>query len=402
MKSVWRKGLAILGIMIMLLGASGCGTGADISTDSQLGEDKSVASEITEFVKPTESTEASETTDAKETVEIPESVNNSKTSTSDASETGETSEKKASPTMPAGTAPAPGEKKPELTEKVTLRVTKDFGREVIFHQTVPIKKDWTVMDLLDTHLEIETKFEGSFINGINGLASEKGGFTKDRYDWFFYVNGVSADVGAAAYQIQGGDQVWWDYHVWRNMSTAIPALIGSYPEPFINSYLGKVGPITVMSSPEDQELADKVVRSLKSHGAKNISTGALDASAMENRKGPVLVLGSFPELKKISWLDKFNEAYRKTGTGVHFTDKGVELFTSNGELGETVTGSAGVIVASGEGLGDESPLWLIMGTDIQGLTDAVEILTNSPYKISGMYQAAVVSGEVRRLPLEPK
>ena len=34
-------------------------------------------------------------------------------------------------------------------------------------------------------------------------------------DWFFFVNGIEADVGAAEYELSPGDVVQWDYRDWR-------------------------------------------------------------------------------------------------------------------------------------------------------------------------------------------
>ncbi|MGI6066499.1 MAG: DUF4430 domain-containing protein [Bacillota bacterium] len=397
MKNILIKGLVLLGILVLFLGACACGS-------SPNGEDVGQVLDLT-GAPDEENTKAPVEGDVAEgdkQVELKQEIDAEKVSQEKA---------QAPPAALPKEADTKGEdknlalaqpEKPVLAEQVTLRVTKNFGREIIFHETVPIKKDWTVMDLLQAHLEVETKWDGGFVNGINGLESEKGGIRKERQDWFFYVNGVCADGGAAAYRLQSNDQVWWDYHLWNNMGSAISALVGSYPEPFIHSYRGKGGPVTVMSSPQDQHLAEKTVKALKAQGAAKVAIGSLDVAAMENRKGPVLVLGVWDDLKEITWLAKFNEAYRKTGMGVHFTDGGVELFTSHGELGETVKESAGIIAATGAGLGDENPLWLLVGTDAQGLNEAVKILTESPKKISGMYQAAVVSGKVLRLPLEPK
>ena len=35
-----------------------------------------------------------------------------------------------------------------------------------------------------------------------------------RRDWFFFVNGLEAEVGAAEYELSPGDRVQWDYRHW--------------------------------------------------------------------------------------------------------------------------------------------------------------------------------------------
>ena len=46
-----------------------------------------------------------------------------------------------------------------------------------------------------------------------------------------------------------------------------------------------------------------------------------------------------------------------------------------------VTGSAGIIAAAAAGMGDGAPLWLVVGTDRQGLEQAVGLLVNDPQQI---------------------
>ena len=62
---------------------------------------------------------------------------------------------------------------------------------------------------------------------------------------------------------------------------------------------------------------------------------------------------------------------------------------------------AGVITAFGETAGEDSPLWLVAGVDDEGLRNAVSLFVERPAQISGFGGAAVLSGEVMRLPFTP-
>lgn len=289
--------------------------------------------------------------------------------------------------------------KPVKKNAVTLLVTKDFGAQVITAKKVEIEKDGTVLDLLEANMKIETDYDGGFIKGINGLKTDKGGLSGKRTDWFFYVNGVCADMGADAYHLQGGEVVWWDYHLWHGMGSANPAVIGSYPQPFIHGYGGQAGATTVMYTPDKKALGEKMKKALTTQGVKTVSIKEIDENVLKKRKGPVLVLGEWQELNQIKWLQDFNNAYRKTGSSVHFTDQGLDLLLYNGEAGRRVSGSTGVLLATGSGLGDKAPLWIMSGTDEKGLEEAVNLLASEPNKISGMYSAAIKAGKVVRLPL---
>lgn len=116
---------------------------------------------------------------------------------------------------------ATGNKNPVLPEEpadnkaqVRLLVTQGNGEEVIFDQEVELPQDATVMDILKAHLEVSSSYGGEFVEGINGLKSKRAGLSQQPEDWFYYINGTSANVGAASYRPAPGDVVWWDYHSW--------------------------------------------------------------------------------------------------------------------------------------------------------------------------------------------
>ena len=120
--------------------------------------------------------------------------------------------------------------------KVSLRVTRDFGAAQV---SAPLREDAsesdTVMRVLDRDAEIETSYGGRYVRAIDGLSeATRGG---RRYDWFFFVNGIEASVGAADFALRGGEAIWWDYRDWSR-ALYVPAVVGSWPEPFADGYEG--------------------------------------------------------------------------------------------------------------------------------------------------------------------
>ena len=98
------------------------------------------------------------------------------------------------------------------------------------------------MRLLQRNAKVATRFGGGFVQSIDGLA---GGRSAGRQlDWFYYVNGVEASRGAAATRLRGGDRVWWDRHDW-SAAMRVPAVVGSFPEPFVHGIDGKRLPVRV-------------------------------------------------------------------------------------------------------------------------------------------------------------
>ena len=53
-----------------------------------------------------------------------------------------------------------------------------------------------------------------------------------------------APKGAAATNVHPGDHIWWDRHDW-SQTDSVPAVVGSFPEPFLNGIDGKRLPVRV-------------------------------------------------------------------------------------------------------------------------------------------------------------
>ncbi len=82
--------------------------------------------------------------------------------------------------------------------------------------------------------KVTTRYGGSFVQSIDGISGGGSGGTSD---WFFYVNGIEADKGATSIKVHQGDRIWWDYRDW-GVTDDIPAVVGSFPEPFLHGVDG--------------------------------------------------------------------------------------------------------------------------------------------------------------------
>ena len=126
------------------------------------------------------------------------------------------------------------------TSDVTLTVTRDFGsRAVAQVRAAHVPGSETVMRMHERHLPVQTRYGGGFVEAIDGTSG-----SASRLDWFYYVNGVQASKGAAATAVHRGDRIWWDLHDW-SQAESIPAVVGSFPEPFTSGIGGKRYPVTL-------------------------------------------------------------------------------------------------------------------------------------------------------------
>ena len=76
-------------------------------------------------------------------------------------------------------------------------MSRDFGATVMVDALAPAKQGLDVMRLLAEHATVDTSYGGQFVSGINGVRSTFGGVSRaTAADWFYWVDGVMADVGA--------------------------------------------------------------------------------------------------------------------------------------------------------------------------------------------------------------
>jgi hypothetical protein len=140
----------------------------------------------------------------------------------------------------AGCGLGPG----ESLEDVSLTVTRDFGATTLLSRQVSdVSEADTVMRVLERNADIETKEGGRYVREIDG--TEEGRQGGRPYDWFFFVDGVESPVGAADYSLRGGERIWWDYRDWL-ATNHVPAVVGSWPAPFVAGYEGREHPVAVV------------------------------------------------------------------------------------------------------------------------------------------------------------
>jgi hypothetical protein len=126
---------------------------------------------------------------------------------------------------------------------VDLTVTREFGATPVLEDEVgDLHESDTVMRVLEGRAEITTRYGGGFVQSIEGVAGAQHGGRS--FDWFFFVDGVESPVGAAEFDLDGGERVWWDYRDWTAASR-VPAVVGSWPAPLRGGYGGHLHPVAL-------------------------------------------------------------------------------------------------------------------------------------------------------------
>jgi hypothetical protein len=253
-----------------------------------------------------------------------------------------------------GAGPAPS--------AIQLRVTRDFGARALGTTSAPkVKGQETVMSLLIRNDTVTTRFGGGFVQSIEGVSG--GQETGRPVDWFYYVNGVEAGRGAAATNVHPGDHIWWDRHDW-SQTEHVPAVVGSFPEPFLNGMEGKRLPVRVECANAAAAACKTVKARLRALGvpaAGAAISGGTTPQTLRVRVGPWASIQGEPA------TDTIAGGPRASGVYASFSRDGrtLTLLDQDGRPARVLLAGAGLIAATRHA--EDAPVWVVTGTDRGGV-----------------------------------
>jgi len=249
---------------------------------------------------------------------------------------------------------------------VSLTVTRDFGsRELISKSVGGLPESETVMRLLGREAKLTTRYGGGFVQSVDGL---KGGRLDGRpVDWFFFVNGREAPKGAAATKVRPGDAIWWDFRDWGE-ATNVPAVVGSFPEPFLH------GPGTEKKLPVRVECIEvgsvpcrAVSRALAEEGVP-VATQAFRSQVAEETIR--VLVGQWRQLRDETSIQAIEEGPRASGVYARPSASGKEIALLRPDASTARTFAAGAGIVAATAFGEGPPVWIVAGTDAAGLLAA--------------------------------
>jgi hypothetical protein len=275
---------------------------------------------------------------------------------------------------------------------VTQTITRDYGAERVgIQEDEQAHEGDTVMRLLQRDFEVRTRYGGGFVQEIDGVSG--GQVDRRPVDWFYYVNGIEAPMGAAARRVAPGDRIWWDRHVWE-AAQRVPAVVGSFPEPFLAGEEGRRIPVKVVCAAGDGRACGEVEQRLADAGATGISRSTIQ---LGGGAGVLRVLvGPWSALRQDPVARTLERGPAASGVFARFTPDGRRL-TLLDELGQVVRdlGAGGGLVAATAQRG-QRPTWLVTGTDQVGVDAAAAALQED--RLRNHFALAVVAGHDVPLP----
>jgi hypothetical protein len=272
--------------------------------------------------------------------------------------------------------------------EVALTVTRDYGAEPV----IPPARDEasesdSVMAVLERDADISTRYGGGFVQSIDGLeAAERFGRS---FDWFFYVNGVESTVGAADYPLHGGEAIWWDYRDW-SAAMRVPAVVGSWPQPFLDGYDGEQRPVAV--------------ECLGGGRACGAVRGALEAAGVSvgagMPQGAIRVLvGPWARLREDAAAAQIEDGPQASGVFAEFARRGAGLqlagLAVDGKPGRMFGPAAGLVAATRRY--DAPPTWVVTGLNRAGVSAAAGLLDTADLR--DRYAVVTEGGRETPLPL---
>src|SRR2546423_12834934 len=183
------------------------------------------------------------------------------------------------------------------------------------------------MRFLQATHKVETRYGGGFVQSVDGLSGSR----TAQFDWFFYVNGIESDRGAADFTLSAGDRVQLDRHSGR-ATMRIPGIVGAYPEPFVHGYRGRRFPVRVECERPDAEACKDVTDRLQSSGVV-VTSAALGAAGDQNVAR--VVVAKWPAMRRLQAASPLARAPSASGAFARFAGAGgagVDLLAPTGAV----------------------------------------------------------------------
>ena len=198
------------------------------------------------------------------------------------------------------------------------------------------------------------------MESIDGLSGGRSG--GQPVDWFYYVNGVEAPKGAAATNVHPGDHIWWDHHDWSQTDN-VPAVVGSFPEPFLNGIEGKRLPVRI----ECATLGGAPCHAVNCGCARSACPQRSRQSGHGDEPETLRVLvGPWP---RVAWRRACAaiEQGRARAACTHAsppTGGRSQCWMNRARATRTLTAAAGLVAATR--YAEDAPAWMVTGTDDPG------------------------------------
>jgi hypothetical protein len=193
--------------------------------------------------------------------------------------------------------------------------------------------------------------------------------------------------------VHRGDRIWWDLHDW-SATNSVPAVVGSFPEPFLHGSGGKRFPTVLQCAADVASACTRVSTELSSLGVP-VATQQIGTGSGTDSLG--VVVGTWRDIRAEIVASLLRQGPGASGVYARFAVDGssLALLDPRGRAARTLGPGAGLIAATAQG--SAVPTWLITGTDVAGVDAAAAGLT--PAALRDHFALAVERSSSFPLPL---
>ena len=212
-------------------------------------------------------------------------------------------------------------------------------------------------------------------------------------DWFYFVNGLEADVGAADFGLSPGDVVQWDHRYW-GAAMRIPAIVGAYPEPFLHGSEGERLPTRVECEDDASPACEEVKERLSAAG---VTVAGAPLGAPAGAGVLRVVVATWRVARELRALQAIERGPEASGVFARFSADGSEvaLLDERGEEAQVAGAGSGLVAATE--LPGQQAVWIVTGVDEAGVEAATDALDGEVLRDA--FAVAVTPQGALRLPL---
>ncbi len=279
----------------------------------------------------------------------------------------------------------------DAPQDVAVVVTRDFGaRQLRGADADSVPSSETVMRFIQRRFDVTTRYSGGFVESIDGLSGGRDAEGRP-LDWFYYVNGIEAGGGAAARRVSPGDRIWWDRHTY-GATQRVPAVVGSWPEPFRSGSEGKKIPLALVCQGEARS-CDEVETRLSEEDVKRIARTGIGSGV--GQKLLRIIVGPWSAIRNESAARQLELGPRASGVFAKLHADRFDLLDQDGRVAQTQADAVGLVAATR--FGDQQPTWIVTGTDDAGVAAAAAALRSDV--LSNHFAVAIIKGRALPLPV---
>jgi hypothetical protein len=277
---------------------------------------------------------------------------------------------------------------------ITMTITRGFGSATVGAATdANVSGSETVLDMLKRRFSgVQAHAVGKTTESVDSIDGVTAG--TDGSAWSYYINGVMGSESAALTSLYAGDDVWWDLHD-STATNTIPAVVGSFPEPFLHGIAGKRLPTTLECASGMNAACAVLEKRLDGYGVP-VAPQYIGTGSGPDTLG--IVVGTWSELRAEVAAGLVDHGPSASGVYAKFANGGSELQLLNphGTVVRTLTSGAGLVAATADS--QSAPTWMITGTDQAGVLAAARAVTASA--LHDHFALAVQGGSDVPVPVE--